>query len=137
MFVTCFYGILDPMKGTMRFANAGQDLPYLRRADACVSEVYATGMPLGLMPDMTYEEGEVALHDGDSILFYSDGLVEAHDPRRQMFGFHRLMALLGREAPADGQIATLLRELAGFTGVGWEQEDDITLVALRHAYESR
>lgn len=131
MFVTCFYGILDPASGRMRFANAGQDLPYLRAADAQVHEVYATGMPLGLMPGMTYEENEVALEAGDTILFYSDGLVEAHDARREMFGFPRLAAVLAREVPATGTIAGLLQELATFTGAHLEQEDDITLVTLR------
>jgi serine phosphatase RsbU (regulator of sigma subunit) len=131
MFVTCFYGILDPASGRMRFANAGQDLPYLRGADARVREVLARGMPLGLMPGMVYEESEVGLGPGDGVLFYSDGLVEAHDPRRTMFGFPRLSAFLGREDPEGGPISGLLRELAAFTGAEWEQEDDITMVALR------
>jgi serine phosphatase RsbU (regulator of sigma subunit) len=131
MFVTCFYGILDPTSGRLHFANAGQDLPCLRSADAHVGEARATGMPLGLMPDMTYDENEVTLARADSVLFYSDGLVEAHNARREMFDTPRLTAYLSRDVPADGQIAGLLRELAGFTGPGWEQEDDITLVALR------
>jgi serine phosphatase RsbU (regulator of sigma subunit) len=131
MFVTCFYGILDPASGRLRFANAGQDLPYLRAADGIVREVRATGMPLGLMPNMTYDENEVTLARADSILFYSDGLVEAHNARREMFDTPRLTAFLGRDVPAEGQIAGLLHELAAFTEPGWEQEDDITLVAVR------
>ncbi|HEV2237392.1 MAG TPA: PP2C family protein-serine/threonine phosphatase [Ktedonobacterales bacterium] len=130
MFVTCFYAILEPATGRLRFANAGQDLPYLRRADGSVGELHARGMPLGLMPDMAYEEADTALALGDAVLFYSDGLVEAHNPAREMFGFPRLKELLGGEA--DGApIAMLLRELADFTRPDWEQEDDITLVALR------
>src|SRR5215212_5662570 len=78
MFVTCFYAILDPNSGTLSYANAGHDLPYLRRRSGDdAEELRATGMPLGLMPGMSYEEKEDALREGDSVLFYSDGLVEA------------------------------------------------------------
>jgi serine phosphatase RsbU (regulator of sigma subunit) len=131
MFVTCFYAILEPATGRLRFANAGQDLPYLRRADGSVGELHARGMPLGLMPDMVYDESATALALGDAVLFYSDGLVEAHNPAREMFGFPRLRALLGGDAAIAAPIPLLLRELADFTRPDWEQEDDITLVALR------
>jgi serine phosphatase RsbU (regulator of sigma subunit) len=93
MFVTCLYAILDPASGLLRYANAGHDPPYLRHGGE-VTELRATGMPLGLMPEMTYEEKEATLSAGDSILFYSDGLVEARNPAREMFGFPRLMKLL-------------------------------------------
>jgi hypothetical protein len=72
----------------------------------------------------------VLLAPGDSVLFYSDGLVEAHNPVREMFGFPRLMSLLGGHADGTPPIVFLLRELADFTGAAWEQEDDITLVSL-------
>jgi serine phosphatase RsbU (regulator of sigma subunit) len=54
-------------------------------------------MPLGLMPGMDYEEKEITLERGESVLFYSDGLVEAHDPHREMFGFPRLRDLVGTD----------------------------------------
>ncbi len=66
----------------------------------------------------------------DSVLFYSDGLVEAHNTKREMFGFPHLMALL-KKHPADGSLINgLLHELAAFTGNDWEQEDDVTMVVL-------
>lgn len=136
MFVTCFYAILDPATGRLRYANAGQDLPYVRRADGSVSELRARGMPLGLMTGMAYEEREAALAPGDDLLFYSDGLVEAHNPVREMFGFPRLMALLSGYSSSAPPIDFLLNELAGFTGPEWEQEDDITLVTLRRQQSS-
>ncbi|MDQ3891345.1 MAG: serine/threonine-protein phosphatase, partial [Actinomycetota bacterium] len=80
MFVTCFYAILDPNSGSLRYANAGHDLPYLHR-NGDAEELRARGMPLGLMAGMSYEEKEIVLEAGDSALFYSDGLVEAHDPK--------------------------------------------------------
>ena len=133
MFVTCLYAILDTESGRLVYANAGHDLPYRRRAGRSdgAEELRARGMPLGLMPGMGYEEKEIVLEKGESVLFYSDGLVEAHDPRRDMFGFPRLQGLVGAQRSGGSSlISFLLSELRRFTGEGWEQEDDITLVTL-------
>jgi serine phosphatase RsbU (regulator of sigma subunit)/predicted ester cyclase len=136
-FVTCFYGILDPESGRLRYANAGHNLP-CRRHDGQADELRARGMPLGLMTGMTYEEKESVLEVGDSTLFYSDGLVEAHDPQREMFGFPRLRKLVAEHAAEEGSLVDLLMdELRSFTGEGWEQEDDITLMTLRRSAASR
>ncbi len=130
MFVTCFYAVLDPRSGHLHYANAGHDLPYRWHAGE-VAELRATGMPLGLMPGMQYEEKEVTLAHGESVLLYSDGLVEAHNSSRAMFGFPRLIALLSAYQGEESAINYLRNDLASFTGEGWEQEDDITLVTLR------
>jgi len=130
MFVTCFYAILDPESGRLRYANAGHDLPYLHRGRGEAEELRARGMPLGLMPGMGYEEKEIELDVGEGVFFYSDGLVEAHDPKGEMFGFPRLRALVGEHGEEKSLEETLLEELYSFVGEGWEQEDDITLLAL-------
>ncbi len=133
MFVTCLYAILERETGRLVYANAGHDLPYRRRAGRSygAEELRARGMPLGLMPGMGYEEKEIVLERGESVLFYSDGLVEAHDPRREMFGFPRLQGLVGAQRSGGSSlISFLLSELRRFTGENWEQEDDITLVTL-------
>jgi serine phosphatase RsbU (regulator of sigma subunit) len=132
MFVTCFYAILDPKSARLRYANAGHDLPYLLR-NGEAEELRARGMPLGLMPAMSYEEKEVMLDAGDSALFYSDGLVEAHDPEGEMFGFPRLRELIGEHGEESSLEDFLLEELHAFVGEGWEQEDDITLLTLRRS----
>jgi serine phosphatase RsbU (regulator of sigma subunit) len=131
MFVTCFYAILDPKSATLSYANAGHDLPYLRRSDGDVEELRARGMPLGLMPGMGYEEREIYLTEGSCVLFYSDGLVEAHNPKGEMFGFPRLRELVAEHGEERSLKETLLEELYSFVGEGWEQEDDITLLTLR------
>src|ERR671911_454000 len=100
MFVTCFYAILDPKSGSLRYANAGHDAPYIHRNSAA-EELRARGMPLGLMPDMSYEEHEIVLDAGEGVFFYSDGLVEAHDPKGEMFGFPRLRALIAEHAEKE------------------------------------
>src|SRR5215211_692577 len=95
MFVTCFYAILEPESATLRYANAGHDLPYvLRGSGGECEELRARGMPLGLMPGMGYEEKGTILNGGEATLLYSDGLVEAHNPQGEMFGFPRLRALI-------------------------------------------
>ena len=132
MFVTCFYAILDPESASLSYANAGHDLPYLwHGGDA--EELRARGMPLGLMPGMGYEEGEISLREEDGVLFYSDGLVEAHDPKGEMFGFPRLRALVAEHGKKRSLGHSLLEELYSFVGEGWEQEDDITLLTLRRS----
>ena len=133
MFVTCFYAILDPEKGCLRYANAGHDLPYLHRTSGEVEELRATGMPLGLMPAMVYEEKETTLQAGEAALFYTDGLVETHDPKGEMFGFPRLRALVADHGEKRSLGNFLLEELYSFVGEGWEQEDDITLLTLKRS----
>jgi anti-sigma regulatory factor (Ser/Thr protein kinase) len=87
-------------------------------------------MPLGLLPDMDYEEKEVVLEPGQEVLLHSDGVVEAHSPDREMFGFPRLKRLVAEPVTGGELIDLVLGDLGRFTGPGWEQEDDITLVAL-------
>jgi serine phosphatase RsbU (regulator of sigma subunit) len=133
MFVTCFYGVLDPESSSLRYANAGHDLPYLRRRGGDCEELRARGMPLGLMPGMSYEEKDTVLDAGEAALFYSDGLVEAHGTEGEMFGFPRLRALVAEHAEKRSLGESLLEELYSFVGDGWDQEDDITLLTLRRS----
>jgi serine phosphatase RsbU (regulator of sigma subunit)/predicted ester cyclase len=133
MFVTCFYGILDPDRASLSYANAGHHPPYLRRLGGDAEELRARGMPLGLMPGMSYEEYALTLQAGECVLFYSDGLVEAHDPKGEMFGFRRLRALVARHGEERALENFLLEELYSFVGEGWEQEDDITLLTLERS----
>jgi GAF domain-containing protein len=118
MFVTCFYGLLDPGSGKLRYANAGHDLPYRRQADA-VWELRATGMPLGWMPARHYEEHEVTVAPDECILFFSDGLVEAHNPRREMFGLPHLKRVIEEHAAGVSLIDCLLSELKSYTCAGY------------------
>jgi steroid delta-isomerase-like uncharacterized protein len=131
MFVTCFYGVLDPKSGSFAYANAGHNLPCCCHERA-TTELMARGMPLGLMPQMSYEEKETVLVPEESVLFYTDGLIEAHNPQGEMFGTPRLRGLLSEHPMGVADLsATLLEELGRFTGEGWKQEDDITLLTLQ------
>lgn len=130
MFVTCFYAILDPASGHVRYANAGHEPPYRCRAGSA-GELWAAGMPLGLMPDIRYEECEATLTPGETLFFYSDGLVEAHAPAGEMFGFPRLQKLLEGHGDGAALVDLLIEKLRQFTGEAWEQEDDVTLLTLQ------
>ena len=90
------------------------------------------------MPETSYEEKVASLSEGESVLFYSDGLVEAHDPDGEMFGFPRLRRMVAEHAEEGSLVDFLMDELRSFTGGdGWEQEDDITLVTLQRSAASR
>jgi serine phosphatase RsbU (regulator of sigma subunit) len=132
MFVTCLYAVVDPLDGSVIFANAGHNLPCLT-GEGGVFEMQARGMPLGLMPDMEYEENFAAIQPGESVLFYSDGLVEAHNSAREMFGVPRLIEIL-QDLPSEPDlINALLSSWRRFRGADSDQEDDMTLVVLQRA----
>ncbi len=83
---------------------------------------------------MSYEQKEITLQAGEAALLYSDGLVEAHNPEGEMFGFPRLRGLVAEHAVEERSLEeALLEELYSFVGEGWEQEDDITLLMLRYS----
>lgn len=128
MFVTCFVGFLDPSTGQMSFANAGHCLPF-HFHEGEVSELRAMGLPLGLMPDREYPGNETIILHGDRLLFYSDGLVEAHNEQGKMFGKDSVLAFFHGCVAGSATIEDLLRHQEKFRGEG-EQEDDITLVCL-------
>jgi serine phosphatase RsbU (regulator of sigma subunit)/anti-sigma regulatory factor (Ser/Thr protein kinase) len=132
MFVTCLYGVLEPSTGRFRFANAGHNLPYVRTSTGTI-ELRATGMPLGLLPGLKYEETEAFLEPGHVMLLHSDGVAEAHSADAEMFGFPRLLGVVGSRQDRGEVIDRVLTELDRFTPQGWEQEDDITLVSLTRA----
>jgi serine phosphatase RsbU (regulator of sigma subunit) len=130
MFVTCLYAVIDLQNGSILFANAGHHLPcHLMPGE--VNELMARGMPLGLMPGMEYEEGQANISPGESVLFYSDGLVEAHNASREMFGIPRLKRLLNEMQIDSPVVSNILKQWYAFLGDDREQEDDMTLVVLQ------
>lgn len=131
MFVTCLYILLDPERGEITYANAGHNLPQ-KCTWQTTSELRATGMPLGLLPNMTYEEKHARLFPGESLVLYSDGLVEAHNQQGEMFGFPRLRQIITENSQCGDLTRLLIENLNHFTGSDWEQEDDVTLVNVKY-----
>ena len=130
VFVTCLAALLDSKTGRLQYANAGHDPPFVRHAGG-VGKLRATGMPLGLMASMAYEQKEITLQPGENVLLYSDGLAEAHSQHHEMFGFPRIEKFVGAHSEGAELIDSLLAELERFTGEDWEQEDDITLLTFQ------
>jgi sigma-B regulation protein RsbU (phosphoserine phosphatase) len=127
--VTMLYAMLDTQNGCVRVANAGHNYPVVINGQ--VHEVELTGLPLGVLGDSDYDEQSTMLRHGDTVLLYTDGVVEATDRLGEIFGYERLTQVL---RAADGLkpralLATLLHELRAWGGS--DQADDITMVILR------
>lgn len=137
MFVTCHVSYLEPSTGRITFANAGHCLPIWQH-NGEISELRASGMPLGLMEGMAYQGSVRQIAPGDRLLYYSDGLIEARDSAGSMVGVPRIKELLticcqGCQKHNCEIISFLLDEMQKHTGAASEQEDDITLVCLAYA----
>jgi sigma-B regulation protein RsbU (phosphoserine phosphatase) len=133
MFVTLFYARLDLETGELVYVNAGHNPPLLYRAhDDKLTTLPRTGMALGLFEDVAFEQREIRLDVGDFVLLYTDGVTEAMDAERRMFGEERLRRFLGDHCRAKTEhMATALEEeLTTFTGAA-APSDDITFVIAR------
>jgi serine phosphatase RsbU (regulator of sigma subunit) len=135
MFVTAFLALIDTASGVINYANAGHCLPF-KCCSTGSTELRATGMPLGLMPGMVYEEKQMLIAPNDWLLFYSDALTESHNPGGQMFGIPRLYEMVhqaGCQGAAPEIIRSIIDSYEKFTGPDVEQEDDLTLIVLRRS----
>ena len=130
MFVTCLFALLDPASGLLRYANAGHNPPFQHNAQDGVQELHARGMPSACSPACSTRKKRTQLKPGDSVMIYSDGLVEAHNTQGEMFGYPRLRGLIDLPECGEELIQCMLDDLHSFTGPQWEQEDDVTFVTL-------
>jgi sigma-B regulation protein RsbU (phosphoserine phosphatase) len=133
LFVTCFYGVLDVEQHSFRFANGGHNYPLLyHAATGQVEQLQAPGIVLGVIANPRFSEAEVRLAPGDLLCFYTDGVTEAMDQRRQLFGEERLIEVLRHthQLSPDQIIRRILDAVHGFTA-GAAQNDDITIVILK------
>ena len=132
-FVTAFYGIFDPARRELTYANAGHNPPRLKRCeDGSVLALDVVGnLPLGVFPDQEYAQATLALVPGDQIVFYTDGITEAQNAEGEMFGPGRLdEALENCHLDAQGLIEAVLSTLKEFTG-GLPASDDQTVVVAK------
>jgi serine phosphatase RsbU (regulator of sigma subunit) len=130
-FITMFYGEFEPERGLLRYTNAGHNYPLVRRQDGSLEELRDGGLPLGILEDADYMEGESMLEVGDALLLFSDGISEALDAGGQEFGDERLRALwaqCGNQPPAN-VIECVLSDVMTFRGRA-VQSDDMTLVVM-------
>jgi sigma-B regulation protein RsbU (phosphoserine phosphatase) len=133
MFISLFYGQLDPETGQMTYVNAGHNPPLLYRAtDGTLTELARTGILLGVDESVTFEQRMLQLNAGDFVLLYTDGVTEAIDAQTNEFGRERLQRLLLDQhgAGAAQIIAGLAEAITGFVGAT-PQSDDITVVMVK------
>ena len=130
MFVTMFVGVLDLPTGRLRYCNAGHDRPVIVGAEALPAKA---NLPVGVFADFVFEMQETVLTDGSTLFLYTDGLTEAKNRERQMFGVERVMDVLN--GCADLKPAQLLekmeREVHAFVEDA-EQSDDLTMLAIHY-----
>lgn len=133
MFVTLFYGVIDPQTGEMTYANAGHNAPYLIDARGEVRELAPAGGPaLGVFDDVDYGEATITIGADETLVMFTDGVTEAMDPANREYGEPRLEALLaacGGASPSD-VIARIESDVAAFAN-GAPQADDLTMMAIK------
>ncbi|MCC6361920.1 MAG: SpoIIE family protein phosphatase [Bryobacterales bacterium] len=131
-FVTVFASVFDPATGAFRYVNAAHTPGLLVRASGAVEQLQTGGMFVGLLPNLSYEEGSTILQDGDLVVLYSDGISEQENTAGEEFGVAQLAEFvrLRRALPLDEILSTLHAALEAWTGTG-PVTDDQTLVILR------
>jgi len=135
MFVTLFYGLLDPATGQLTYVNAGHNPPLLYQLEkGQLGELTRTGTALGIAADAAYQQHTVTLVPGDSLMLYTDGVTDATDAGLQEFGLDRLqrVTLDHRHASAAEMVSALGRALDDFTGSA-QQFDDIAALVVKCA----
>jgi PAS domain S-box-containing protein len=135
LFVTAFYGVLDPVTGRFTYCNAGHNPPYLFRSVAAdaIEALSRTGLPLGIFESLAWEQRTVQVAPGDVIVLYTDGITDAEDENGVFFGQERLRetALVHRQKPAADIQTALLEQVRAFTGRrSRAPHDDIALIVV-------
>ncbi|HEY7311476.1 MAG TPA: PP2C family protein-serine/threonine phosphatase [Gemmataceae bacterium] len=131
-FITMFYGVLERQAGRLEYALAGHPRPlWYRGANRAVEVFEGGGSPIGILPDVQYDEHAVQLAPGDVILIYTDGVTECRNDQGEQFGEQRLQALLAEHGHATGAevVAALDAELTRFRGAE-PFHDDVTCIGL-------
>ena len=137
-FIALLFAIYDASRRRLTLANAGGPYPLLIRGGV-VEAIRLEGVPLGLLPEIEYDEITLDLQPGDVVLFASDGILESENAAQEEFGPVRLAALLAGLSPEDSASAIAEQILAAtdiHSGVGIAPHDDRTLLVLRVTNET-
>ncbi|MBC8075912.1 MAG: serine/threonine-protein phosphatase, partial [Chloroflexales bacterium] len=133
LFVTCFYAVLDPRRHELTYADGGHNYPLLYHASIGeIEQLHARGIVLGIVPDPQFDQHSVRLEPGDLICFYTDGVTEAMNPQRELFGEDRLAQVLREchECSPREIIERITAAVLAFAE-GQPQADDVTIVVLK------
>jgi phosphoserine phosphatase RsbU/P len=126
-FTTAFLAEYDPVSRHMTYVNAGHNAPMLRRASGALERLDVGGVPLGILSDCVYESAELDLRPGDTLLIFTDGVVEAENDRSDEYGEQRMIPVFNANAglSANEILQAIMRDVLAFTGSA-PQHDDIT-----------
>jgi sigma-B regulation protein RsbU (phosphoserine phosphatase) len=130
-FATMIYGILDTEHRQFRYTNVGHPAPVLVRPGEPPLVDESSGPPIGIFEDAVYAERTIRLQPGDRLVFYSDGLIEAHSPENELFGTQRLLDLLlaGQSETLDEVVRSLEQHVVSWTG-NKSLQDDLSILAV-------
>jgi phosphoserine phosphatase RsbU/P len=136
MFVTLFFGMLDPKRGILTYINAGHNPPVLLDATGKVkARLTLTGPAVGMLPDITYTSRQLAIDPGDVLFLFTDGVPETHNPAGKLFTEKRMLELLSQPTPdTTVLLKRIVRELNDFMSTA-NPFDDITMLAIRRRLE--
>ena len=124
-YATLFYGLFDRAARTLRYVNAGHNPPVVLRDDGSVHWLEPSGAPVGMFPDVNYEESGLRLNPGDLVIAYTDGVVEATNPEGDEWGVQGLL----RAAAAQELVQRIFNSMDDFSRGC--QTDDATVAVLR------
>lgn len=136
MFVTLFFGMLDPERGVLTYINAGHNPPVLLDSTGKVkARLTLTGPAVGMLPNITYTSRQLTIEPGDVLFLFTDGVPETHNPAGKLFTEKRMLELLSEPTPdAAVLIKRIVHELKDFMSTA-NPFDDITMLALRRRLE--
>jgi len=134
MFVALLYAVLDAQDQYMGLCSAGQTQPIhfsSKTGEAILVETEGDTFPLGILEDSQYQETKIQLAPGDKVVFYTDGIVEAMNEQKEMFGFDRLLEVVqgAKSMTADSLLKEILNKVSEFVG-GAAQHDDLTVIVV-------
>ena len=133
-FTTAFFAELDPATGDVVYVNAGHNVPILRKKSGLVERLEAGGIPIGIFAETAYQMGTSRLENGDWLVIFTDGIVEAENAKQDEYGEPELIRLVDRESgctPAE-LLRRMLAELDTFVG-NTPQHDDMTCLLVKRS----
>jgi sigma-B regulation protein RsbU (phosphoserine phosphatase) len=133
-FTTAFFAELDPATGDVVYVNAGHNVPILRKNSGLVERLEAGGIPIGIFGESAYQRGTSRLENGDWLVIFTDGIVEAENAKQEEYGEPELIRLVDRESgctPAE-LLGRMLAELDTFVG-NTPQHDDMTCLLVKRS----
>jgi len=130
-FVSFFYAILDSTDNRLTYSNAGHNPPVLVRGNGVASELNAAGAVLGQFPDWVYEQSELQLNTGDTLMLFTDGMVEASNQQEEPFGEERLIQIAQQNRNLGASALEKLLTESASSFCGGRFQDDASLIVLR------